>query len=877
MRLLALAGLILTLTTGLVTGLVWQEPAPSPAEIARWITDLADSDFETREKAGERLWKTGLAAEAALKKAAKSDDVEVKRRVEEILGRFRLGIYPDSPKQIVDLAAEYQSADPSNRQPVLTKLLALGAPGARALTRLVAEEPEGLRQAMVEQLNQILPGSVARLLDGKPENAKALEDLVLLVARQSPRGPALLCAWSISTGQGKNWGEALQKGTAPFEGWDEARRKELHVWLLRSGSQLDEAIVLAREGAKGLLPSLLMEKGAWAELARNSSAVVEGTQADPAEKIAERATYARLAGDKKGFEDSVKTLLELAGRDNDGERMPYPARVLFLNDRPTEAVDALTRADARQAAFEILATQMRMKEAFALVAEARKDNRHDEAQLELLEAKTLYLLGEKKKGAALFDKYAAQIAGGVEPVWYELLIEQQVLGGRTDEACAHAALIFRQGSIDGWRTRLFMRLYGENQANAEIWWHHLRIASEGAPYEAHLKTIMGLLNGRLPEEDLVAELKSVKKALEKNPGHDGLRLAAAEAAHRGGLDTWEATLLEGGKRAEVYIRLGDLHALGNRLPQALEAYAQACRIEPANALAWHLQGRLLVSLGKGQATQETEGKKLQDLALKIPLGDVQARSTLMTALLKRGHVEDAARQGALLLAVSDPGTFQSGNAYRLLAQDAERRDAFLEAARYQELGLLRCLSRQVSFMFPSAYVAVPAQVHRLKARGLLARGDIDGARREMVACQALMPRDVELPILLYDELVKRGRKTDAESLYQESLSAHEALLQDHPDCAWARNSAAWMIACCKRDLDSGLNHATRATQLSPQSPGYWDTLGEICFQKGDQAGAIQAQEKAIRLDPHRVYYRRQMLRFRTGDKNTPRPPETFDE
>ncbi|MCY2938145.1 MAG: hypothetical protein NTV55_07290 [Planctomycetota bacterium] len=80
MRLLALAGLILTLTTGLVTGLVWQEPAPSPAEIARWITDLADSDFETREKAGERLWKAGLAAEAALKKAAKSDDVEVKRR-----------------------------------------------------------------------------------------------------------------------------------------------------------------------------------------------------------------------------------------------------------------------------------------------------------------------------------------------------------------------------------------------------------------------------------------------------------------------------------------------------------------------------------------------------------------------------------------------------------------------------------------------------------------------------------------------------------------------------------------------------------------------------------------------------------------------------
>ena len=893
------------LASGYSAALAWQESAPkvnaqgNSAQIAKWIEQLGDADFETREKAADSLWRSGLAAEEALKKAQMSEDVETRRRAEEILGRFRLGIFPDSPKQVIDLAGEYNAADPSVRGPIMKKFLALGNQGLRALERLLSQEDKTLRAVMLDQFVQVLPGSLMALYQNKDLDAKALDNLLLLAGQYGQRGPVVLCAWATTTGQLKPWLELLGKGEGPFKGWDKKRALETKVWLARAAGDSAAALAAARElvkiappevnrfGQEGaeslnhrnLLTALLMEQGNWAEL--NKLPLSE--ESDPGEKLGMKATFARLAGDKAGFEEAVRQLLDQAGRENEGDRVPYPARVLFINGKSGEAISSLSKSDARPAAFEIFAAQMRLKEAFDLAADSRKDNRHDQPLLDLLEAKTLYLLGEKKKGAALFDQYAAQLQAGAEPVWYESLIEQQVLAGRTDEACLHAANIFRLGSIDGWRTRLFFRLFGENQTDAEIWWQHLRTQEPEIPYEHHLKTMIGLLNGRIARDKLETELKSVEKALKAQPGHDGLRLAAAEAAHRAGLDAWEARLLQGGQRAQVSILLGDLHAGKKEWAKALEQYEIACKREPENTLAWTLQGKTMLQLAKqepqGKNSQEWQekGKRLEELALRLPLGDEAARSALVTALLKRGLGEEAMKHGAVLQGVSVPGTYQSGQAYRQLAQDAERREAFLDAARYQELGLLRCLSRQVSFVFPSAYVAVPAQVHRLKARGLLAKDDLDGAMAEMRACQKLMPRDVELPILMLEELNKRGKKSEADSLYQESLTAHENLLKAHPDCAWARNSAAWLMACCKRDLPRAVEHANKATVLSPQSAGYWDTLAEARFQNGDTPGAIEAQKKALDLEPKRVYYRRQLDRFQGGNKNAPRPPETLDD
>src|SRR6187399_250338 len=80
---------------------------PTAAHIAQAIKDLGSDKFTVREKASQQLWSAGANAEPALKEAANNNDLEVKRRAREILKRFEFGVYPDTPKNIVDLVDQF--------------------------------------------------------------------------------------------------------------------------------------------------------------------------------------------------------------------------------------------------------------------------------------------------------------------------------------------------------------------------------------------------------------------------------------------------------------------------------------------------------------------------------------------------------------------------------------------------------------------------------------------------------------------------------------------------------------------------------------------------------------------------------------------------
>src|SRR5262245_37768003 len=83
--------------------------APTPEAIAQAIRDLGGDRFADREKASRFLWAAGAAAEPALEKAAASPDPEVSRRAKAVLDRFRWGIYPDTPRELVALIDRYRA------------------------------------------------------------------------------------------------------------------------------------------------------------------------------------------------------------------------------------------------------------------------------------------------------------------------------------------------------------------------------------------------------------------------------------------------------------------------------------------------------------------------------------------------------------------------------------------------------------------------------------------------------------------------------------------------------------------------------------------------------------------------------------------------
>jgi tetratricopeptide (TPR) repeat protein len=109
-----------------------------------------------------------------------------------------------------------------------------------------------------------------------------------------------------------------------------------------------------------------------------------------------------------------------------------------------------------------------------------------------------------------------------------------------------------------------------------------------------------------------------------------------------------------------------------------------------------------------------------------------------------------------------------------------------------------------------------------------------------------------------------------------AAAAYEKLCRDYPNCAWAHNSAAWLSACCRRDLDKALAHAEKAVKLAPDTAGHLDTLAEVHFQLGHKDKAVQLQKKVVQMGPKKEYFRLQLKRLEAGDPSAERPPEGDD-
>lgn len=840
------------------------------AAISRWIRDLADGDFEAREKASNALWKAGNAAEKALQEAAKSDDLEVRKRAQDILQKFAMGQLPDTPLAVLDLLGEYQAAigDQPRRQAALRKLLVEGKPGMTAILRMARNEPEITRMALMDLLAQALPGAMSRIeASGQKES---LDELLAMICPHASIGASHLTAWAVATGTLPNWLATAEKGDGRFATWPAVRRQQALMLLRRASGDLAGAVEAARKVNAPNIPvveALQIEQGAWADLAK----VGPSDMNDPTHRAGLKVTFLRLAGKTKEFNESLDHLRELAGRDHDdGERLPYSAKAMLLNDQTEEGLKTLVATNHRPLAFEILAAQMRYKEAFALADAARKAMDRDLPEMELVEARVRWLLGEKKRAGEIFDRLAGSIVPGQEPpMFFEMLLENEIMAGRRSEASEHAARPFSTGEIGDWKGRVFAKLYPEKTGEADAWWEQLANRALPGGLATRLKLIGSILNATVTKPEARDLLSAVESRAEMP---EDLRLAAADLARRTGLGAEEERLLAKGKRALSSIGLGDAMARRDDWTGALGAYDAAETLEPGDPLVQILRAVALDHLGR-----KAEAQSARSLARRIPMGFESARSRLVQELMRRGMVEQAGEHAKILLACATPGSYEAGNAQRFIAQDMARRDRFLDAAAGQQKALFRILGRDISFIYPTAYVSVPALMHRLQARGLLAMGKVDEALTEMKACQKLMPRDVELPILVYDALVRINRKSDADALFGLTLAAHEELIRDYPECAWARNGAAWMMACCRRDLDRAVLHARKAVEINPESPGYRDTLAEALFQKGDKTAALDEIRKVVAMDPRRVYYRKQLARIEAGNASAQRPDENDDE
>ncbi len=893
--------LALSLLLGiLVPFVVALQPKTKRTQISVWIEQLGDNDFKVRENASRQLWQAGAAAESSLEKAAKNPDPEVARRARELLDKFRWGIYPDTPADIVALIRAYQSSEGNPRLDVLQKLLDSGEPGLHAVRKIAsAEKDEDQRKMLGDLVANKLPSDFfLAVTEGKYEQ---FERLLELGHENKFVGHTPYAAYWLLRGK-------LPERIALFR----ARLSEHPEdnWLAQALTYLHRAngdLIAARKAAEkcnrlDLLEGILYELGDWKALAAKGTLHFAGAD-NPAEKWAYRAAFARLAGEKKEFEDAVRELRACGQGKADRDLLQFvAAKGLLLNDRPADGLELLRSLPKhRDVLFDILCARLDFAGALDLaVKEVSTDK--EVPRLDLARARLLYWLGEKE-GEALFDRYSKRIKDGVDPQYVELLLKEELRAGLKDRAFAHAAKALtvappknRNDLNSNALAQLYLpQLFGQQASIAEVWWFVLRRQFEDESPAAVLVRLRNLMEGRIAAKDVRAWIETDQARHAASPRIENpteklqaKRAALAEGAILAGLDELASSLLRESDSHEALLRLGDLFAAKKRWDKAASCYRQAWtkRIkrdtdlersqalvgeQAHNPLPLYLAGDALVRAG-----QKKEGQKLIEQAHWVPFAEAEVRDTFLRTLTERGHKEAARRETELMLRMSEPNSNESAAASRRLALTAWARKDYLRAAEGLEKAIMRCFNPYISFVDNAAYVNAPAQLHQLRASASLAAGKLDEALKHMGLALTHSPGFVELAIALVPELEGRGHKKEATDLFHRCYETCEKVCRNYPSCSWAHNSVAWLCACCRRNLDRALRHAEKAVELAPTHAGYLDTLAEVHFQRGDKEKAIALQKRAIELNPKKVYFQKQLKRLEAGDPSAERPSEVDD-
>jgi tetratricopeptide (TPR) repeat protein len=854
------------------------DPAPakvSPAEIAKLIEQLGARDFAGREKASQRLWQAGRAAEPALRDAVKNaGDPEVARRAGKILERFRVGIYPDTPPKIVALIERYTREEAKERDATVKELLAAGGAGYAALLKLAVLEPDrSKRDAFFLRIVPRIEADVVQLsADGRWDAAEQL-----LEQCATPAAPLTLehyAAFLLLRGR-LDAGIARWREYGKFAGDETLEGLAL---MLKANGDLDAAQTVAEKAGKPeLVKTLLWARGDWKALAKRSAEPDAESKRAP---LGLRALYHRLASEREAFEKRLAEALE-ESPPTEGNDAYFSATstagILFINDRPKEAFDALCKERLWVPAFERLTGQMKYDEAITLLSERDKSEpksieavRRSFAQLVQRDVKLARLqvqLGEKDRAAALLRKLGDSFgeAAREDPAPYFEVIQAALELGMDEDAFALATKRLKWGEHTDWPA--LARLAGRAEVGPEVWLKLLHNKYPTEPPVDILKRVRRILSRETTEKDymtVVDDLQSRLNAFAQVRRENWLT-GVAEYSLQRGWDTAARKYLQQAvdtlDSADALQRLADFFADRKQWKEAAEQYGKAWDKDRTKAIPLYWRGWCLLQLG-----QATEGRRLMELAELVPLGNEKARYDLAQALRKRGLTEAADREFGRVVLLGTSMSVSVTNAYGRLAARASRQRDFERAAEYWQKIPVAALDRDYYYEPPKGTWLIALQVRTERTLALIATGSLDDARREIDYCMNFLPGDADLTLRLTTELDKRGERKLAEQVFTRSLDVHRESCRKYAKSAGRHNNLAWLCARCRRHLDEALEHARQAVELAPNEAGYLDTLAEVHFQRGETEIALELMKRCLELEPASSGYRRQLERFRKGDR-----------
>ena len=341
------------------------------------------------------------------------------------------------------------------------------------------------------------------------------------------------------------------------------------------------------------------------------------------------------------------------------------------------------------------------------------------------------------------------------------------------------------------------------------------------------------------------------------PDHDGivrgqsaLRMKHFDQAERAFGEAYELNP----RSVEAMLGLAAANQAQGKTRLARDWMSSAVAIAPGQANVLQAQARLLTEQGLLPDAERSYHAAIAShpgmTQLKLDLAalylDKLGKPGQAVDLLRevvRQHPEMAAAQLGLGMALSADGRFDE--ATRAL-EDAARRDPG-NAVAHHALGVVNLKQGQAERALASLDKAL--SLRKDLANAVLARGDaLQILGRHEQAIEAYQRAATLLPQSVVPHL-QRARALERMEKFAEAEAAYREGLKVGPNDPRLANNLAYLLANRRLRLDEALSLARQAVARDPKRATYHDTLGVVLQLRGDEAGARQAFERGLALEP----------------------------
>ncbi|MCE9562581.1 MAG: tetratricopeptide repeat protein [Planctomycetes bacterium] len=909
-----------------------KKPADPPVPtIEELVSDLGHPAYSAREKAQRELWKRGDIAIPALERVLNDENPEVVRRARELLDKFSWGVRPDTPAEVLKLLRQFQVGDQNPqksaevRKSAIIELLKHGTAGILVAKALLRKPfADDVRAQVIEQVTTLLRREVPLLLfAGKTDEAAEL--IALHTVGTGPQGASDYAVFQVLRG---NLPAAITTCEAGVKAENQtANQKLILAHLYRASGDWAKARATAADipqpqGAPRMVDLLREEEGDWDKLAET------GYGGELNHPDAVRLSLLRLAGKQKQFDQEAKDLAKAANELASAEEVFETVVALFCNNRADEATKILLERKQNLGLLgEVLIQRLQYKEALDL-AGGKERSAKEKLEFNLRRARILMHIGRRSDAIQLFGSVFEGLRkppaeddedSGTSIMSVRSLLRTEMRVGLKDLAAEHAALfltqgIFRRHQHAATGESAFELLFNQDATSGEALFEALRQkkipGNEPGPTMVRVRELLvGKANKTAVDEALKA-LRGMKEeeifSTEGRPAigrpvsavvsskqfqsRQQLAIAAvcraanrdadAEAAYKAATELATESADLGGARSWVYgtsdayvpfVEWGDFLFDRGRYHEASERYLAGWKKFPEQPLLMFLSGKALVKAGNIK-----EGERRIELSHWVSLGQERIRGRFLDELVRRGEGKTAKRETDLVLRACWCRDHYFGNVMNQAAHATSLVKDFATAAHCSQRSLLVLMKTPgMYYVETSAYMIVPHDVLIYRTRAALAAGKLDEAMASARAALAVTPGHLVLVSGMVPALEKLGKKADADELFGIAWRAYEKVLADFPDSPSARNGLATLSANCRRDLDKGLKYAREAVKADPGSVTYRESLAEVLFRSGDRDKAVEVLTTLTAEDPRNPLYRRQLVRYRTGAVDSPKP-ETED-